>query len=290
MGVINYTDRIKYTGAGYLDSKMAPVKLVEDLYKLPLTQRFEGLTITVLNNGDAKDYWLVGGISNNNWIEKNDNESLKLILEDGFLKLLSNDKQIGDGVDLNNFFPESDYNDLHISNIEYVTENDKQEKGIFICFTYSDNSAKYLNMSQFLQQTYEPGNGIVVNGNVISIDDVIIGRIETIEQEISTQKASIDDIKTRLQNVSKIVDSNKNLIDNHSQLIEKNIENILKLTERIDNIDVTSVNPDNLTISLTEDTNNLQVKLSKKNNNMLSIEDGLYASIPIYCEDNEINI
>jgi hypothetical protein len=93
-----------------------------------------------------------------------------------------------------------------------------------------------------------------------------------------------------LQNVSKIVDSNKNLIDNHSQLIEKNIENILKLTERIDNIDVTSVNPDNLTISLTEDTNNLQVKLSKKNNNMLSIEDGLYASIPIYCEDNEINI
>ena len=89
MAIINYTDQIKYAGRGYLDAKMMPVNTVDDLYAISLTQRFEGLTITVLNNGNPQDYWLVGGVTNSCWIPKtatNFNE-LKLALEDGFLKL-----------------------------------------------------------------------------------------------------------------------------------------------------------------------------------------------------------
>ena len=48
MAIINYTDQLKYTGKGYLDAKMMPVETVDDLKKISLTQRFEGLTITVL--------------------------------------------------------------------------------------------------------------------------------------------------------------------------------------------------------------------------------------------------
>ena len=68
MAIINYTDQLKYTGKGYLDSKMMPVNTFSDLQNIPRPQRFEGLTITVLNNGNPQDYWLIGGTSNSCWI------------------------------------------------------------------------------------------------------------------------------------------------------------------------------------------------------------------------------
>lgn len=74
MAIINYTDQLKYTGKGYLDAKMMPVETVDDLKKISLTQRFEGLTITVLNNGNPQDYWLVGGITNQCWVKKTDGD------------------------------------------------------------------------------------------------------------------------------------------------------------------------------------------------------------------------
>ena len=72
MAIINYTDQLKYAGKGYLDAKMMPVQSVDDLKKIPLTQRFEGFTVTVLNNGNPQDYILVGGIANSNWVKKSD--------------------------------------------------------------------------------------------------------------------------------------------------------------------------------------------------------------------------
>lgn len=70
MAIINYTDQIKFAGKGYLDAKIMPVETVDNLYAIPRTQRFEGLTITVLNGGNPMDYWLVGGTSDSNWIPK----------------------------------------------------------------------------------------------------------------------------------------------------------------------------------------------------------------------------
>ena len=96
MAIINYTDQIKYTGKGYLDVKMMPVASVEELNKISRTQRFEGLTITVLNNGNPQDYWLIGGTANSNWVPKNSTNfnELRLTLENGFLKLLNGNNEL----------------------------------------------------------------------------------------------------------------------------------------------------------------------------------------------------
>lgn len=70
MAIINYSDQLKYTGKGYIDAKMTPVETVDDLKKIPITQRFEGFTVTVLNDGKPQDYWLVGGVANKYWVPK----------------------------------------------------------------------------------------------------------------------------------------------------------------------------------------------------------------------------
>lgn len=277
MAIINYTDQIKYAGKGYLDAKMMPVKTFDDLKSIPPTQRFEGLTVVVLNDGNPQDYWLIGGTSNSCWIPKNTNNfnDLKLILEDGFLKLMNADTQLGEAVDFNSFFPESDNTDLYISSVDYTTENDNGENGIFMCFTYSDESKKYLDMSQFLANTYEAGDGIVINGNVISIDSAINGRIEAIETELAS-KADIKDVELLEATVTEV-----------STNVDVNKSNIASLQERINALN------DNKTIGVTEG-GSLYVKILKKDGNLLSFgeengESGLCAFIPVYCEDEELN-
>lgn len=83
MAIINYTDQLRYAGRGYLDAKMMPVQTIDDLKTISLTQRFEGLTITVLNDGSGipQDYWLVGGITNQYWVKKGSNVNNEKIEE-----------------------------------------------------------------------------------------------------------------------------------------------------------------------------------------------------------------
>lgn len=265
MAVINYTDQIKYTGKGYLDAKMMPVNTVEDLKKISLTQRFEGLTITVLNNGTPEEYWLVGGITNNHWIPKkngNDYKDLRLLLEDGFLKLMDGDKQLGDAVDFNDFFPENTgtTNDLYIENIDYTTTNEKDANGIFMRFTYSDGSEKYLDMSQFLQKTYESGSGIVIEGNVISIDSAISGKITSLEKTIESKadKAEIESINEKINNIE----------SNNSELEEA-------INKKVD---IETVNAINDRLSKTEEfviinTENIEINRKSIENNASAIEE-----------------
>jgi hypothetical protein len=294
MAIINYTDQIKYAGKGYLDAKMMPVKTFDDLKAIPPTQRFEGLTVVVLNEGNPQDYWLIGGISNSCWKPKTvaNFDELKLVLEEGFLKLMNAETQLGDAVDFNSFFPETDKTDLYIDSVDYVAEDDKGNSGIFMCFTYSDSTKKYLDMSQFLANTYEPGNGIVIDGNVISIDAAINGRIETIETnlvDIKTQIASkaditdVEEVEATLTEVSKEVEA-------ISTNVNTNKTDIAALKERINALH------DNVTIGVTDDEHkSLYVKILKKEGNLLSVgtdengESGLCAFIPVFCEDEELN-
>lgn len=284
MAIINYTDQIKYAGQGYLDAKMMPVQTVDDLKKIPPTQRFEGLTVTVLNEGNPQDYWLIGGTSNSCWVPKNANNfnDLKLILEEGFLKLMNADTQLGEAIDFNSFFPESDNVDLYISSVDYTTENDKDEKGIFMCFTYSDGNKKYLDMSQFLANTYEAGDGIVINGNVISIDSAIKGRIESIETKLAS-KADITDVESLEEAVTEVAKNVASVSDE----VNVNKSNIELLQARINALN------DNETIGI-NNGGSLYVKILKKDGNLLSVgkengESGLCAFIPVYCEDEELN-
>lgn len=367
MAIINYTDQLKYAGKGYLDAKMMPVKTVDDLKAISLTQRFEGFTVTVLNEGTPQDYWLVGGITNNHWVPKTNGgnfDELKLVLEEGFLKLQNGDVQLGEAIDLNNFFPENpdtpspSQPDLYIASVDYTTTNDKDENGVFICFTYSNETRKYLDMSRFLPTVYEAGAGIVINGNVISLDDAIEGRIIAVENELANvktqvadeiinRKTAIDEVKNRINAISQEISNTKSELQGQidtlaveiaNEKIEretadnKHKESINNIKTRIDNL-VTAVEsntkgiaenkidintnaieiatlkervnalsaategstPDGETIGITNDESKaLYVKILNKDGNMLSKgvndegESGLYASIPIFCEDDEL--
>lgn len=298
MAIINYTDQIKYTGKGYLDAKIMPVNSVDDLKTISLTQRFEGLTITVLNNGNPQDYWLVGGITNKCWIPKTnggDYKKLKLVLEKGFLKLFNDEEELGESVDLNSLFPKPK-DDIYINYVDYVTTNDKDENGIFICFEYSNGTKRYLDMSRFLQKLYKQGSGIVIDGDTISIDEAVLGNISKIEQDVSEQKTAITDVKKRLSEIINKINQNSENIQKNKSDIENNQKEILDLKERVDalNIVTEGLTPDNITIGITEDDKkDLYVKILKKEGNMLKIEshdgnNGLYASIPIFCEDDTL--
>lgn len=342
MAIINYTDQLKYAGKGYLDAKMMPVNTVDDLKSISLTQRFEGLTVTVLNNGKPQDYWLIGGITNNNWIPKNpagNYNELRLVLEDGFLKLMDGDKQVGDAVDFNSFFPDAPLAPYIVS-VDYVTTNGNGDNGIFMCFTYNDGTHKYLDMSQFLNKTYESGSGIVINGNVISIDDAILGKIDYLESSIQNIGTGIDDLRNelvtetqsriesitnineRINKLSSDVENEKTVREEedvkHSNAIEDlktrvnkltsditenssniaaNTSNISILTERVNALSAATEGstPDGETIGITNDESKaLYVKILEKEGNILkkenneSGESGLYASIPIFFEDEEL--
>lgn len=292
MAIINYSDQLKYTGRGYIDAKMMPVKTVEDLKEIPITQRFEGYTVTVLNDGNPRDYWLIGGVANKYWVPKTINgnhKDLKLILEEGFLKLHDNDGQVGNSVNLNNLFPD----DMYISSVDYSTSDNEGNNGVFLCFTYSDDSKKYLDMSQFLSNTYEQGSGIVIDGKVISLDDAIVGRIEVLEQVIEEHKIDIKDIKERLSNISNLINS----VNENSKKIEQNKLNITNLEERVNALSSASEGstPDGKTIGITNDEKkSLYVKVLEKDGNILKVDthegnSGLFASIPVFYEDDELN-
>lgn len=310
MAIINYTDQLKYAGKGYLDAKMMPVKTYEDLKTIPSTQRFEGLTIVVLNDGNPQDYWLVGGISNSCWKPKTSTNfnDLYLSLEEGFLKLKNSDVQLGEAIDLNNFFPVS-AEDIFIETVDYTTSDENGHTGIFMCFTYSNGTKKYLNMSQFLANTYEAGAGIVIDGNVISLDAALLGKIEIIENALNelqaqlASKADITDVEAleeALTDVSKSliaekemretadlehtnqIDSLRNKLANLTTTIESNRSNIESNTAAIavlkTRVDALSSNtegstPDGETIGITDDEKKaLYVKILNKEGNILTVD------------------
>ena len=305
MGIINYSDQLKFTGKGYLDAKMMPVENVSDLKNISITQRFEGLTVTVLRdengNTNPQEYWLIGGVTNSCWIPKTvsgNNSDLKLALENGFLKLMDGNEQLGDEINLNEFFPSQpdepgDFNDMYILSVDYVYLDDNNNQGVFLCFTYSDDTKKYLDMSQFLSKTYEPGNGIVIENNVISIDNAILGKIQTLEESIENEKnvreTSINEIKNRVETLFETVNKN-------TQAIETNKTEINTLKERVDALSSAAEGstPDGETIGITDDEKKaLYVKVLEKDGNILKVdnhdgEKGLYASIPVFFEDEEL--
>ena len=67
MATLNYTNQLYYKGQGYLDAKMQPVATVDDLNKIKRSERFLGLTVTVLQP-EPCEYWLPKNIAN--WEKK----------------------------------------------------------------------------------------------------------------------------------------------------------------------------------------------------------------------------
>lgn len=79
MSTINYSDQLNYISKGYIDAKMQPVATVKDLDNIPRSQRFLGLTVTVLNDGSGlgpRDYWITTNTAR--WVLKESSSSIKV--------------------------------------------------------------------------------------------------------------------------------------------------------------------------------------------------------------------
>lgn len=79
MSTINYSDQLNYIGKGYIDAKMQPVNTLSDLANIPRSQRFLGLTITVLDDGNGlgpKDYWITTNTAK--WVLKENGGEIKI--------------------------------------------------------------------------------------------------------------------------------------------------------------------------------------------------------------------
>lgn len=281
MGVINYSDQLKFTGKGYLDAKMMPVENVSDLKNISITQRFEGLTVTVLKdengNVNPQDYWLIGGVTNSCWIPKTVsgyNKDLRLVLENGFLKLMDGDEPLGDEINLNEFFPSQpdnpgDFNDMYISSVDYVYLDDSNNEGVFLCFTYSDNTKKYLNMSQFLSQRYESGNGIVIEGNVIAMDNAMIRRIEGKVNKVDGSRLMTEVEGAKLETISEGAEVN---------IIESiNINGIN-----------TSIDSESKSASITLNSNNIEIGEDIKNGENIEYSENTKISTVLQGIQNSI--
>lgn len=73
--MIEFGEQLHYAGGEYLDSNMS-VESYADLSLIPRSERFIGMTVTVLNATTTKvpqDYWLVNTIANSGWKLKQSN-------------------------------------------------------------------------------------------------------------------------------------------------------------------------------------------------------------------------
>ena len=73
---ITIAEQYYSTAKGPLDAKLTPADSyaeLTDMTRIPRAQRYVGLTITVLNNGNPVEYWLVGGTTNASWKVKTGN-------------------------------------------------------------------------------------------------------------------------------------------------------------------------------------------------------------------------
>ena len=83
MSTINYSDQLNYVSKGYIDAKMQPVGTIKELDNIPRSQRFLGLTVTVLDDGSGlgpRDYWITTNTAR--WVLKESSSTIKVDGED----------------------------------------------------------------------------------------------------------------------------------------------------------------------------------------------------------------
>lgn len=74
------TNNFRYIGNSPLDAKNSPISSVEDLYSIPMDERYLGMTIFV--ESESKEYWLKENISNSGWVIKGEYNGIPLLGSD----------------------------------------------------------------------------------------------------------------------------------------------------------------------------------------------------------------
>lgn len=264
MAILNYGNQFKYTGEGYLDSKMAPVNTVDELERNVGTLSslyVPGMKVMVLNDEPfgAVEYFLN---DNYEWKRVLDLNNLTLSLdkedlgndgtEEVHLQLMYKNEVVGDAIDLSVLLEgvekrldvleegSGDVVDTNtfVNSAELVTEYNG-ENGIFIKFIHNDGSDFAADITALEPKTYSQGVGVLIGeNNVISIDEAWFAqwfeskvdefneRFIAIESDIDSINGSLTNLSQSLSAISGKVDTNTNNISSVLTQIAANAEKI----------------------------------------------------------------
>lgn len=259
MAILNYGNQFKYSGKGYIDSKMAPVQKFEDLEKNVSTLASlytPGMKVMVLDDEffGPCEYYLT---SEYTWKRVIDLDELSLSFDKGdfegndgkkeaYIQLNYKGEILGEPVNISSLLEdvegrldalENKEDDVvedtntFVESAELVTEKEG-ENGLFIKFVYNDGNSFYTDITALEPKTYAQGVGILIGeDNVISVDETWFaqwfdGKLEEFNERFAAMEGDIDEINENVGNLSQAITA-------ISSKVETNITNITNALNQI---------------------------------------------------------
>ena len=249
MAILNYGNQFKYSGKGYIDSKMVPVESVDALesnVSVLSANYMPGMKVMVLNDEPFGpcEYYLNDSYE---WKRVLDLDKITLSLDRGdfevgddrdeiYLQLNYNGEVLGTPIDLsvlledveariealenkeNPEIPSVEDTNTFVENATLVTEKEG-ENGIFIKFDYNDGKSFYCDVTSLEPKTYANGMGILIGeDNVISIDetwfnDWFEGKVVELNDRLAAVEGEMSEVKENVRSLSDLISTISGRVD-----------------------------------------------------------------------------
>ena len=272
MAILNYGNQFKYSGKGYIDSKMLPVGSVDELetnVSVLSANYMPGMKVTVLNDGEygAMEYFLNEDYE---WKRVVNLDSLTLSFDKGnydgepdteyYLQIHYTNARgelvaLGEALDLSVLLedveariealenqsgdvPSVEDTNTFVENATLVTEKDG-ENGIFIKFDYNDGNSFYLDVTSLEPKTYANGVGILIGeDNVVSIDkewfdEWFDAKIEELIGKLSALEGEVSEVKENVASLSDMITTLSGRVDGHDAEIKDVKDNLASVLTQI---------------------------------------------------------
>lgn len=272
MAILNYGNQFKYSGKGYIDSKMLPVGSVDELetnVSVLSANYMPGMKVTVLNDGEygAMEYFLNEDYE---WKRVVNLDSLTLSFDKGnydgepdteyYLQIHYTNARgelvaLGEALDLSVLLedveariealenqsgdvPIVEDTNTFVENATLVTEKDG-ENGIFIKFDYNDGNSFYLDVTSLEPKTYANGVGILIGeDNVVSIDEEWFdewfdAKIEELIGKLSALEGEVSEVKENVASLSDMINTLSGRVDGHDAEIKDVKDNLASALTQI---------------------------------------------------------
>lgn len=272
MAILNYGNQFKYSGKGYIDSKMLPVGSVDELetnVSVLSANYMPGMKVTVLNDGEygAMEYFLNEDYE---WKRVINLDSLTLSFDKGnydgepdteyYLQIHYTNARgelvaLGEALDLSVLLedveariealenqsgdvPSVEDTNTFVENATLVTEKDG-ENGIFIKFDYNDGNSFYLDVTSLEPKTYANGVGILIGeDNVVSIDEEWFdewfdAKIEELIGKLSALEGEVSEVKENVASLSDMINTLSGRVDGHDAEIKDVKDNLASALTQI---------------------------------------------------------
>ena len=272
MAILNYGNQFKYSGKGYIDSKMLPVGSVDELetnVSVLSANYMPGMKVTVLNDGEygAMEYFLN---DNYEWKRVIDLDSLTLSFDKGnydeepdaeyYLQIHYTNARgelvaLGQALDLSVLLedveariealenqsgdvPSVEDTNTFVENATLVTEKDG-ENGIFIKFDYNDGNSFYLDVTSLEPKTYANGVGILIGeDNVVSIDkewfeNWFDTKVQELIGKLSALEGEVSEVKENVASLSDMINTLSGRVDGHDAEIKDVKDNLASALTQI---------------------------------------------------------